>query len=263
MLHLLHTDFLQIMSDWLATLLILGGAIAVSVTGLVIVRRTVMLERLRRNNEVAGFIYAVVGVIYAVILAFVVVVVWEQFSDARQAVREEAGEIGDLYRDASLLPDSTRLALQKGLAHYAHTIVHDEWLMMAEGEESRTTSSALRILWHHVQSFRPNGDYEQTLFATMIDRLDRMSVDRRLRLLSSEDAVPSLMWVLLIGGGAITVGFAFFFGTESLGAHNLMVGSLAGMVAMALLLIAALDHPFAGIIQVDPDPFMHLMENMK
>jgi hypothetical protein len=59
------------------------------------------------------------------------------------------------------------------------------------------------------------------------------------------------------------VGFAFLFGTESFAAHNFMVGSLAGMVAMALLLIAALDHPFAGIIQVDPDPFMHLMEKMK
>jgi hypothetical protein len=257
------TGFLRTMYNWLISLLMLGGAIAVSVIALVIVRRNITLERLKRNNEVAGFIYAVVGVIYAVILAFVVVVVWEQFSDARQAVREEAGEIGDLYRHVSLLPENNRMNFQNALARYAHTIVNDEWPLMADGHESTITDSALKTIWRHVESLRPEGDYEQTVFAATIDHLDHMSVDRRLRLLSSEDTVPGVMWMLLIGGGVITVGFAFFFGTESLAAHALMIGSLAGMVAMALLLIASLDHPFAGIIQVDADPFMHLIEKMK
>jgi hypothetical protein len=224
--YLLHTDFVHTMSDWLITLLVTGGAIAVSIAALVLVRRTIPLERLRRNNEVAGFIYAVVGVIYAVILAFVVVVVWEQFSDARQAVREEAGEIGDLYRQTLLLPDNTRLNLQKALVHYTHTIVEDEWPLMADGHESPTTDNALRDLWRRVQSFRPEGEYEQTLFASTIDHLDHISVNRRLRLLSSEDTVPSLMWLLLIGGGIVTVGFAFLFGTESPVVHKLLIGYL-------------------------------------
>ena len=38
------------------------------------------------HNDVAGFIIAVVGVIYAVLLAFVVIVSWENFSQAESTV---------------------------------------------------------------------------------------------------------------------------------------------------------------------------------
>jgi hypothetical protein len=54
--------------------------------GPVVVRRYVTLENLAKNNEVAGFKFAVVGVLYAVLLAFAIIVVWERFSDAENGV---------------------------------------------------------------------------------------------------------------------------------------------------------------------------------
>jgi hypothetical protein len=45
-----------------------------------ILRRRVGLERLATNNEIAGFKFATVGVIYAVLLAFAVIVVCEKFT---------------------------------------------------------------------------------------------------------------------------------------------------------------------------------------
>ncbi|MBV8148269.1 MAG: hypothetical protein JO092_04180, partial [Candidatus Eremiobacteraeota bacterium] len=35
-------------------------------------------EVLRRHNDVAGYLFSAVGVIYAVVLGFIVVVVWEK-----------------------------------------------------------------------------------------------------------------------------------------------------------------------------------------
>jgi hypothetical protein len=49
------------------------------------------------NNEVAGFKFAVVGVFYAVLLAFVVVAVWEDYRDTETAVRNEAKALADLH----------------------------------------------------------------------------------------------------------------------------------------------------------------------
>jgi hypothetical protein len=40
-----------------------------------LVRRYVTLEKLTTNNEVAGFKFAVVGVLYAVLVAFAIIVV--------------------------------------------------------------------------------------------------------------------------------------------------------------------------------------------
>ena len=49
----------------------------VAVAGLGAVQRLVPAARRQEHNDVAGFIYAVVGVIYAVLLALMVIAVWE------------------------------------------------------------------------------------------------------------------------------------------------------------------------------------------
>src|SRR5215475_4974159 len=85
--------------------------------GLVWVRRRIGLERLAVNNEVAGFKFAVVGVIYAVLLAFAIVVVWQKFSDAETAVTQEAGAAATLYRLAAG-PEPEAVAVRTALTNY-------------------------------------------------------------------------------------------------------------------------------------------------
>ncbi|MBI2322651.1 MAG: hypothetical protein HYU88_11345 [Chloroflexi bacterium] len=60
----------------LAGVLIVGGTIVLAVVGLLAVRRLVPVPTLRSHNDVAGFIFATLGVIYAVLLALVVVALW-------------------------------------------------------------------------------------------------------------------------------------------------------------------------------------------
>lgn len=53
-------------------------------------------DRLKLNNEVAGFKFSVIGVLYAVLLAFLVVAVWQNYNATETAVRNEAKAVGDL-----------------------------------------------------------------------------------------------------------------------------------------------------------------------
>ena len=55
--------------------LIVGGACLAAVIGLSLVQRLVPVSVRKEHNDVAGFIYAVLGVIYAVLLALVVIAV--------------------------------------------------------------------------------------------------------------------------------------------------------------------------------------------
>lgn len=74
--------------------------------GLMLLSRYVYgISRLELNNEVAGFKFAVVGVFYAVMLAFVVIAVWEDYRDTEAAVRDEAKATVDLFRVAEALPE--------------------------------------------------------------------------------------------------------------------------------------------------------------
>ena len=61
-------------------------------------RFTYGVSRLSLNNEVAGFKFAVVGVFYAVLLAIVVVAVWEEYQDTETAVRNEFNDPGIFRR---------------------------------------------------------------------------------------------------------------------------------------------------------------------
>jgi hypothetical protein len=60
---------------WLTGLLLIILPAAAAAGALILIRGHVGLERLTTNNEVAGFKFEVVGVIYAVLLAFAVIVV--------------------------------------------------------------------------------------------------------------------------------------------------------------------------------------------
>src|SRR5581483_198126 len=100
--------FLTSQPVWLAALIIIGLPTALAVLGPLVVRRCVALERLTTNNEIAGFKYATLGVLYAVLLAFAIILVWEKFSDAETTVVQEAGAAETIYRLSSGLGDAQR-----------------------------------------------------------------------------------------------------------------------------------------------------------
>jgi hypothetical protein len=72
--------FLTTQPLWLSAVILIVPTSLLAMAGPIIVRRHVELSRLRTNNEVAGFKFATVGVLYAVLLAFAIVIVWEKFN---------------------------------------------------------------------------------------------------------------------------------------------------------------------------------------
>ena len=111
------------MSSLVSAFLIVGGITFVAVQGVLMVRRWVAEEVLEQHNEVAGFIYAVIGVLYAVCLGFTAIIVWERFDQAQVVVEKEANELGDLFRDAQTFPDDVRKELETKLRSYAQLVV--------------------------------------------------------------------------------------------------------------------------------------------
>ena len=78
--------FLSALPLWALILAVVIVPTSVAVGVQVFVRRAVGVEKLALNNEVAGFIFAIIGVVYAVLLAFVVIAVWEKFSEGQTSV---------------------------------------------------------------------------------------------------------------------------------------------------------------------------------
>ena len=112
---------------------VVGILAALSVLGLALFHLVVPHSIRRAHNEVIGFILAVIGVIYAVLLAFIAVAVWEDFGTADALVQTEANLVGNLYRDTVGLPNPLATGLRHNLFVYAETVVQDEWPALAAG----------------------------------------------------------------------------------------------------------------------------------
>jgi hypothetical protein len=106
---------------WLSGMLLVGLTTALAMIGPRLVRRYVTLEKLTTNNEVAGFKFATVGVLYAVLLAFAIIVVWEKFNDAENHVAQEAGAAATIYRLSQGIGEQPGAALRAALTTYLKT----------------------------------------------------------------------------------------------------------------------------------------------
>ena len=254
--------FLTSRPGWVLVLL-LFLLTALAMTGPLLVRRRVSLERLRGNNEVAGFKFAVIGVLYAVLLAFVVVISWERFHDAENALAREGGAAATIYRLAGGLDDeSSAAAVRAHLASYLSSVLSSDWPEMQRGRSSSVTTQMLSDLYDQVIHFRPTDLHGSNLHAELLSELDEMTRARRERLVMAEGTVHEVVWFVLFLGAVLTISFTFFFGTQNLVAQSLMTGILAAIILSAVLVVIALDRPYTGAVAVSKEPIRSILGDM-
>jgi hypothetical protein len=246
----------------LVALLLVVLPTIVAMAGTILIRSRVPLETLASNNEVAGFKFAVVGVLYAVLLAFAVVVVWQSFSDSEAQVTTEAGAAATLYRLADGFDVPGAGTLHARVTDYIDSAVRDDWPAMARGTGSLATSRALDAL--HAEAMRlPAGDARAgAVLYEILYQIDQLTQARRARIDASAGFVPWLIWMVLFLGGILTVGFTHFFGTRNLLAQTAMTGILTVLIGSTLVVVVAIDHPFAGSAKVPPDALLAVRRDL-
>lgn len=244
-------------------MLVIVASIVLAVVGPRVVHRRYPHPVRKENNEVAGFFLSVLGVIYAVLLAFVVVVVWKQFDDARQNAEHEANEITDMYRISLALPDPIGSTIRTLATRYARAAIDDEWPAMARGETSSQLVATADALWAATTRFQAADDHERLLQDQILGHLGELNDDRRLRQLAARTDLPEVMWVLLVGGAIVTVVFTYFFSTPNIVAQYVMTALYTASITFVLLLVGLLRSPFSGSVCVTPEAFETSLETMR
>src|SRR5918993_4051618 len=193
------------------------------VVGHTVVQRIVPSQLRQQHNDVAGFIYAVLGVIYAVLIALVVIAVWEDFAVARDTVEREASELDDVFRLAHSLPDPAGRQLQELARSYAQVVVDEEWALMAQGRTSPQAWDLLDQMTLLFENVEVRTKAEQVLYGEALDRINELADARNARLGEAGEGIPTVLWGVLIVGGIFVVGFTYLFGLDNTLVHTLMV----------------------------------------
>jgi hypothetical protein len=255
--------FLTSHSLWLSGFIIVGLGTLLATLGPSVVRHFVALERLTTNNEIAGFKFATVGVLYAVLLAFTIIVVWQKYADAETTVAEEAGAAASIFQLSYGIDEKPGTALRSALSNYLVHTIADEWAAMEQVTPGGSMSArqALDSVYTALLTFQSNSPVDAAVLGEILHQVDQLTRARRVRLVEAEGVVPGVVWLILFGGATITLGFTFFFGAESLRAQTLMTALLAVLMLSELFIIVAIDRPFTGAVKVEPTALAEVLKD--
>src|SRR6201994_3715325 len=100
-------------------------------------RRFVSSTLRLQHNEIAAAIFSIIGVTYAVLLAFVAMLAWEGFNKTKAASYLEAAQVMDVAQAAKGLSEPARSNLIGGLNRYTEAVIATEWPAQATGRVVR------------------------------------------------------------------------------------------------------------------------------
>ena len=234
-------------------------SVALSAIGVFICRKILPRHISKSHNELIVAVFGAIALAYTVLLAFVVVVSWQNFDKAKTHTEMEANCLVSLHRASSAFPEEFRDRLRPLIKDYTQVVVNEEWPMLARGQESLKARGILRKIWEVYTSYEPKTEKEKLFFAESLRKLDDMRELRRMRIIDSRSAIASILWFVLIFGGLTTVGLTLFLWSESFTTHVVMASLLAALIAVILVTIASFNFPFTGSVSIGPETFQEVI----
>lgn len=242
-------------------LLIVAAVAVLAVAVHLLVQRRFEYGVLSRHNDVAGFLLSVVGVIYAVVLGFVVIVAWQKYDTAKHDVESEVAATIDLDHAVTGFPAPLRNRLRKQLLAYAHRVVSDEWPAMRAGRLGLAGSPILEEVSTEIETFAPHTMAQADTHQVALADIQRAWDARRERILQDEPSVPPILWMALVAGAVATLGFAYLFGVENRLAQLVMTAIVAALIGIMFVVIAAFDRPFRGSVGIAPSGWYYFFQH--
>ena len=256
---MMRADMVYQYPIWAVGLSLVIAAVVATMLLEIGVRRFVSAEVRRQHNDIAAAILSIIGVTYAVLLAFVATVAWEGFNKAKAASHSEAAVILDVFEAAEGLEDTARADLTDRLRRYTQAVIAIEWPAQAEGHVDRSGDTYLSDLHRLAVGLQPSDQANGNLHALLLQSLVRLHDAREERLLAAETTIPEIVWIVVIVGGTMTIVFGSFLGAPSMRMQLAMSAMLAVSGVLVLVLIIALSNPFRGDFRVSTAPFDYVL----
>jgi hypothetical protein len=250
-------DFLSALPLWLLAIVLNAWLMGSALVGLWIARRWVF-PRLRMHYEdgyLTGPLAQSVMLLYGLIAALTAVGVWQRYSEVSSLASAEATAIASLWRDLGGYPEPTRGAARDVLRSYTEQVINVAWPKQSGGEIPLEGIESIDRLETDLLGFEPVTEGQKVLHAETVHAFNELVQARRQRLDSVQQAIPGVLWwVLLPGALGCIVAFVFFY-VDNVRLHALLLVGLSAFLSTVLLVIIALERPYSGDTAVGPDSY--------
>jgi hypothetical protein len=218
-----------------------------------LVRRTVPATREGFHAEISAPMLGVVAALFGLLLAFVIIIAYENFLDARSNQSEEADALASIVRDSDAFPGGTRVRAAVG--EYVREVVDDEWPLMHDGNPSVRAADAMTGLFAAFRTVEPRTESAKAFYADAVEQLNLALEARRDRLEAAEGGLPVEIAALIVFSCLVIVGYAVLVGSPHYGFHALGPAAIGVVVAFSLVVLVDLSYPFSGDLSITPEDF--------
>ncbi|GGB96460.1 bestrophin-like domain [Dyadobacter sediminis] len=235
--------------------------VLVAQLGLSAFKRFVKLHLSQEDNELAGIMFGAIGLIYSLILAFVIIAVWDDYDELSKTIEEETDKLNGIMAHTGTLPDSLQMSLKTAMIGYCRQVLQEEWRM--NGPNVAERPSAIPSLRLALLRIEPSTKTEESIYAVVDQDLSKISELRRKRLSYARSHIPDLVWFTLQTGSLLLIVFSYFLTAPSDRVRRISLGFFSGYLAMCMFLIYTLDRPFGKVIQVSRQPYANVLMSLK
>jgi hypothetical protein len=243
------------LADWVLALIMVGGTVIVVLVAFALVKRFLRAWRDESSSQTVAGVAAMVMTMLAVLLAFVIVNLYNSYDSAVSNVALEATSLSDLVRDAGNFPPAARSGIERAVAQYVVEVREREFHTLSQGHADPRAEHLLNNLFQAVQRYEPKTNAQQSFYRAALDQLHAVADERESRIDAAETAIPNPLLYLMILLAVLTLATSLFIDTHHDGLDVAVVVVLAVVVSAGLFTALVLQYPFSGSIAVSSEPF--------
>jgi ABC-type multidrug transport system fused ATPase/permease subunit len=239
----------------LVAVLFVGGSILYAVLGILGARRLTHGRVAEGHNDVLVPLFLTAGVIYAVLLGFTVVAMWESYDGARANTAEEASLLVPLYRQSMNMAPEKGEKMRELIRTYAEEVTKGWDVFRVTGQGNPAARKTIDDMLKLFGTLTPATKVREIVAAQFLETFSQLMLDRNKRLLAASESLSWIMWLAAIGGGAVTIGMSFVLYMDRLMPHLIMTSVLSSLIGMLLFIMAVFNQPFVGPLGITAEPF--------
>jgi hypothetical protein len=194
------------------------------------------------------------GVFYAVLLGLLTIMTFEASKKLVDNIGRETASLSALYHTADGYPNPLRSSLKAKLRDYTRYIIDKDWPAHRKGRVPMGGEHRLNAFRQALLAFEPKTPTQEILQREMLSHLDTMTMARELRLLGVAESIPGVLWLIVLLGALLTIGFVWMLHMSPV-AQFVLGGAAAFFLGMLIFLIYAMDHPLKGAVGIAPNAY--------